>query len=475
MSLVNEMLRDLDKRRQSSPAVEAAHSIRAAAPWLLPLASTARWLPLALLALLLVIGAAGLWLYDHPQLWRGAGSALDSAPSGLPDPLTAAALSEPSVAPVQAEPQAQITPVQITQLEWSDQPAPRLVLTLNRAPPQRVLVSSSRTLQLDLGAVDLAVEFPDTRAALIRSAQFVNQNGHLTLELETYEDAVFRVVGRSGDQQHRLLLSIEPLTSIAAQAVPVTTEPASAEPAIAKPTIAASAAVAPVAVSRLKPETAKPVPVTSATPRPVQPPIPVAPLRKSAPQSLAQRDQAVVTQALAQLNRHQQSRAQQLLEAMLGQEPEASSSRTLLATLKMGAQQFDQAEQLIDTGLALDSGHAGLRKLKARLLIRSGTLSRAVALLSDDHPEIASDPEFHQIRAAALQAAGEHQQAAEAYHGLLQLRASEPGWWIGLALSLEALQQPQQAKKAYQNVFKIPQLSPVLAEFVSQRLVQLGG
>ena len=90
-------------------------------------------------------------------------------------------------------------------------------------------------------------------------------------------------------------------------------------------------------------------------------------------------------------------------------------------------------------------------------------------------PAIAADTEFHQIRAASLQAAGRHQLAAETYHGLLRVRASEPGWWIGLGLSLEALQQPRQARQAYQNVLKIPQLSSPLFDYVEQRLARLGG
>ena len=461
MSLVNEMLRDLDKRRQSSPTAELANSPRPAAPRQQPV-STTRWLPLALLTLLVLVGAGGLWLYDNPQLWRRVEPAVVPAAVVTPAPpvkVAAAPEAQPAIIQVASQ-------VQVTDVSWTEGPTVQLALTLTQAPPQRVLLSTPRTLQLDLGAVALGTELPEPTAALIRSAQFVNQNGHLTLELETYQDAIFRVVGRNGDQQHRLALSIDPVAPPPVVGTAKMVEPVTAPVSSSKPTPAGSEKT--VAPDReAMPGVAKP--------DPVKPSLPTATLRKSAPQSLEQRDQAVVAQALEQVNRRQLAQAQQLLESLVQQEPGASSSRTLLATLKIGAQQSDQAESLIDAGLELDRTHAGLRKLKARLLIQRGELTDAVRLLGENHPDVSSDSEFHQIRAAALQAAGEHQQAAEAYHRLLQLRASEPRWWIGLAMSLEALQQPQQAKQAYQNVFKIPQVPPVLADFVSQRLAQLGG
>lgn len=96
----------------------------------------------------------------------------------------------------------------------------------------------------------------------------------------------------------------------------------------------------------------------------------------------------------------------------------------------------------------MDPLHPGLGKLRAGLLIQSGELSAAIELLQNAPPELATDPEFHQIRAAALHAAGEHKQAAEAYPGLLQTRADEPSWWIDLALSLEALKKTRTGGKS---------------------------
>ncbi|MEH6470163.1 MAG: tetratricopeptide repeat protein [Halopseudomonas sp.] len=453
MSLVNDMLRDLDKRRQQSPNGEGASGAMTAAPQQLKTASNTRWLPLVGVTLVVLLAVGGMWLYDNPQLWQ----AKQQAP--IPKVITPKQASVPPAPEPVAKVDVAPASVQIVQLDWLiQQPSLQFELTLNQSPAQRVLVSTPRNLQLNLGPVELSVELPDTPAGLIGSVQFVEEEGHLALQLTTLQDATFDVVGRSQANQYRLLVTIDPVIE-------------------ATPQVAELAEVMPPPVSQPQPApkaTAKSA-TTSGTAAPAQQPIPVAPIRKVSRQTPQQRDQAMVSQARGLVNTRQVTQAKQLLIDFIVQQPEALASRTLLATLNIGTQQVAEAEQLIDAGLAIDGSHFGLRKLKARLLIQTGHLTEAIALLRSSQPTITEDTEYHQIRAAALQAAGEHQQAAEAYHSLLQTRASEPAWWIGLALSLEALQQPEQAKAAYRNVLEIPQVAPALTDFVSQRLARLGG
>ncbi|MFT5720883.1 MAG: Flp pilus assembly protein TadD [Motiliproteus sp.] len=463
MSLVNEMLRDLDKRRRTSPEAQAPSVRRAPAPTRLQSASGTS-LGVWVLALALAC-AAGLWLYHYSQSGPHAQSEPVASAFGLLATTSDLPAAEQTATITKAEPQ-----VQIIGVEWIRQPLLELQLTLNQAPTQQVLTSTSRSLHLDLGPVGLDLELPVPDSGLIRLVQFVNNNGHLTLALETQQDVSFRIFARNGDNQHRLVLSIAPQpqpTPASMAKVPPVVGVEVANSVTARPEKARAQSI-----GVNQPSSAAQV---SAQAESEHIPVPPVAWRKTALKSLEQRDQAAVVQALAKVQSRQSPQARQLLEALLLQDPNAFSSRTLLASLYIGEQQLDQAEQLITAGLALDPNHAGLRKLRARLLIQEGALPAAIRLLSGSQPEVKADPEFHQLRAAALQAAGEHQQAAEAYHHLLQTRADEPRWWIGLALSLEALKKPQQAKQAYHNVFKIPQLAPTLADFVSQRLVQLGG
>ncbi|MFT6915240.1 MAG: hypothetical protein ACJAWL_001543 [Motiliproteus sp.] len=485
MSLVNEMLRDLDKRRRSSPQSQAHSGLRAPAPGLLQSASLRPLRPLGILVLVLV-GAAGLWFYTQPSSWPSAPSEpVASIPASIPATTPDLTASESIAVINRAD-----SRVQIIGVEWTRQPLLELQLTLNQAPAQRVLVSASRTLNLDLGPIDSALALPAPGSALIRSAEFVTNNGHLTLSLETQQDASFRVAALTSNNQHRLTLRITPQPRSAPK--PQSTQQPAPQP---QPSLQSQAVTAKVPSVAADVEVARPVTVRSEKARAEKIrvsglslaaavsaqaestgiPTPPVSWRKTAPQSLAQRDQAAVDQALEKVQSHQLADAQQVLETLLRQEPLAFSSRTLLATLSIGAQQLDRAQQLIAEGLTLDPNHPGLRKLSARQLIQWGALPAAIDMLNNNRPEVKEDPEFHQLRAAALQAAGEHQQAAEAYHSLLRIRADKPRWWIGLALSLEALKKPEQAKHAYKNVFKIPQVAPELTDFVRQRLVQLGG
>ncbi len=466
MSLVNDMLRDLDQRRQQTPGAKGM--TMTAAPGQAQPAKKSRWLMLALLSALVVITVAGLWLYDNLQRWQQ-----QAAPT-----LT----TNPPVAPITpssnrvAKPAAEmlVTAVQVERLSWSRQNRQlQLRLDLNRAPLQRVEVSTDRTLTLGLGVVAAGdVELPAAPADLIRSAQWVRTDDKLALELASSQPVTFAVVANSREGHYQLTISIDPQQTVPvvesadlAQDVPASSTRVAAQPE-SKPN--PKAQTKPTRSPSVKPPAASVAATDAASPA-------STPLRKLVHQTPQQRDHAMAVKANGLISQRQLSQAQQMLAEFIDNHPIASDSRALLATIKIGTQQLQQAEQLIDQGLLLDASDSGLRKLKARLLLQAGQLPAAIELLSTEMPSIASDTDFHQIRAAALQAAGQHQQAAEAYHGLLRVRSSEPPWWIGLALSLEALQQPRQARQAYQNVLKIPQLSSTLSDYVEQRLARLGG
>ena len=459
MSLVNDMLRDLDQRRQPGSLGDGVDTGVSPAPQ--SDKPQTNWLRLVVLSVLVLLVAGGLWLYDNPQLWQQPSVAKVQSPAPV------VTEPEPSVQPAVEPPPAAVV---LQQAQWQLQGEQlQLLLQLNRAPLQRVEISTERSLQLDLGPMVAQVGLADAPSDLIRSTQLVDNAGALSLQLEVEQPVQFEVSSQTMAPGQRLVIAIEPklsqqLVEVASTAAVVTQSVESAaqqhEPAV--PQSEAVVAASPAAQSRVQ------------TPA-QQPQLPTAPLRKTNRQSPEQRDAAAVAQARELIRNRQISQAQQLLHSQLEQQPDAIQSRTLLATLAIGRGQHDQALQLIEQGLEALPEDAGLRKLKARLLLDQQQLDAAIALLEPAQPGVAEDPEFHQIRAAALQADGQHQAAAQAYHALLKTRADQPAWWIGLGLSLEALEQADSARQAYRNVLKIPDLEPALSDYVRQRLARLGG
>ncbi|WP_421867658.1 tetratricopeptide repeat protein [Motiliproteus sp.] len=506
MSLVNDMLRDLDQRRQQPGEGSAGGASIAPAPTLTQSQPKTRWLPLILLCLAVGLAVLGLWLYDNPQLWRDAlPSTVTDTPSQAVKPQQPApqlAAPEPQAEP-QAEPQPESksepasasvhTPVQADPVATPDQPQPvrllrsswlaeenrvRLALELNQAPRQQVQLSTERSLQLQLGRIDLPAASTTDSVLAASPVEWLraqlHQGDQLSLQLDSRTQAQFEVSAQpiaSSEGGYRLLVMVS-RAPIPPKPAPIatTSEPSSES---AQPSNTAVESVRPSSRTREPRQTTDAV--ASADQAEVSPaePIAVAPLSKRQPQSPAQRDRSQVAKARALIGSRQISRAIDQLQTFVAEQPEANRSRALLGTLLIGTGQLNRAEQQVDQGLALSPADVGLKKLKARLLMQAQALKTAIGLLQADQPAVNADAEYHQILAAALQADGQHQQAAETYHGLLRVRSDEPAWWIGLALSLEALEQPQQARQAYQNVLQIPDLKPALAKYVTQRLNRL--
>ena len=121
-----------------------------------------------------------------------------------------------------------------------------------------------------------------------------------------------------------------------------------------------------------------------------------------------------------------------------------------------------------------DPEHQGLRKIKARILMQNTKHAQAVTLLQSSMPALSVDPQYHQLRAAALQGSKQHKDASNVYYQLLQQDSTQAAWWLGLAISLEALEKRQQAFQAYNNVLQIPRAAAPLSEYAQRRIRLLG-
>lgn len=507
MSLVNDMLRDLDQRRQQPGEGSASGSPIAPAPTMTEAEPKTRWLPLLLLCLAVGLALVGLWLYDNPKLWRDL---LPSDAVSNPAEMAKTPVAEPDMAetpqtapPTVLQPQPMVTsepetgpsagtpepaapdqpqPITLVQSNWlAEQDRARLAIELSQAPIQQVQLVTDRSLQLQLGPIELA----DGIAAAVAESPVdwlqaqLQQSDQLVLKLDSRDNTRFEVSSQpvTPDQDdYRLLVMV---TRLAPEPKVAAYSTASMEKPDAEPTLPKSevSSIDPTVVQAdASSESSSFESAALSAPNKAEStsmPMAVAPLTKSQPLNPDQRDRSQVAEARALIATRQISRAIEQLQRFLAEQPGANRSRALLGTLLIGTGQLTEAERQIDQGLDLSPDDAELKKLKARLLVQAQQLESAISLLQANQPVVKADPEYHQILAAALQANGQHQRAAEAYHGLLRQRSDEPAWWVGLALSLEALGQPQQARQAYKNVLQIPDLKPALAKYVTQRLNRL--
>lgn len=190
--------------------------------------------------------------------------------------------------------------------------------------------------------------------------------------------------------------------------------------------------------------------------------------------SLEERDRNNSQSALVLVQGGRMAEALQQLLDFLVENPAAHQSRETLAKLLFAQQAFAQAGTVVDQGLEQVPNHAPFRKLKARLLMQDGEAVQALALLRNAPPAVAADTEYHELLATLYQQAGYHEQAATAYQDLLRTDRTQGRWWTGLGISLEAQDKNAEALASYQAALQSPNLDANLRRFVQNRISNLG-
>jgi MSHA biogenesis protein MshN len=127
---------------------------------------------------------------------------------------------------------------------------------------------------------------------------------------------------------------------------------------------------------------------------------------------------------------------------------------------------------LLQDGLGLTPGHAGLATLLGRMLAERGEWQSALEALNT--AAIASpSAEDHALRAAVLQHLDRHTEAAEHFTAALRSTPGNSVWWMGLGISLAAQGHADSARQAFNRARSGGNLSPEVAAYVEQRLQHL--
>ncbi len=154
--------------------------------------------------------------------------------------------------------------------------------------------------------------------------------------------------------------------------------------------------------------------------------------------------------------------------------PRHLSARQQLIALLLEMQRPVEARKIVELGRQLHPDDPRLRKVYARMLLTNEQLPEAIAVLrAEPRPELKGDLEYHALLAALLQEVGNHSEAGRVYSQLLAVRPQEAVWWMGLAISLEQVGNADEARKAYRQALVAPGLNPNLNRYVRDRLQAL--
>ncbi|MDA0687416.1 MAG: tetratricopeptide repeat protein [Proteobacteria bacterium] len=202
--------------------------------------------------------------------------------------------------------------------------------------------------------------------------------------------------------------------------------------------------------------------------------VPTEEVKSGAALSPEERDVLAVQEALRLIADNNSTAAYSVLEKQVIDNRYAHQSRETYAKLLLNEGNLLGAMQLVESGLALSANHAGFKKIKARLLIAQGRLTEAVALLITRAPEMSKDLEYHDILATAQLASRDYEGAVISYTGLVQQDQSQGKWWYGFAASQDQLGNSEAAKQAYSRAVRMPNLSANLRRRSQERLALLG-
>jgi MSHA biogenesis protein MshN len=452
MSLVNDMLRDLESRRAAPNErlqLDGLYAVDERGAARRDRSARLRRVGIAVLVLVLLL-VVGSLLY---------GRVVGEAP-------------ETTVIPAAIEPSAALQSVQVLDI-LPQHDARGLVL--------QVLLDRSTTYQRveENGSVSLRLSGAQWQGD-VQSGRVQRDGRSLSWRVENAgADVQILVVGlgESLDVRDRLepagerwMLWLEvPLNPIAQ----------AAEPALVLDHLPTAQADMPAAEPALPAWANAPVPAPTAEPRVAEmraeAPIsaPVAPARKAEVKIAAHQPDAVALARQA-LQDGDSARAINLLEPLQHSSSNPEAKRWLArAYLAAGDQQ-----RLLDwlpAQLAQQPHDSELRLLLARAQLHAGETRSAVATLEQNPPRLEQDPTYFALLAASYQQTEQWQNSAELYQRMIALRPSQSTWQLGLAIALEQLDQPAEAGRHYRLALQGSGLDESARRFASERATALGG
>lgn len=466
MSLVNDMLRDLENRGQAQSITlgnEPIHSVDGVSEPRPYKKSGAMWWAASIG---LIIGClAFAWSY-----WQQMTPQEDHKAQVL--------------TPVQSTDVATVLPsnvmpgLSLESVDWQTQGRGGvLVMRFDKTPQVHLINQTRDSVVISLPDVRLGNTLPLPEKEVVRGFNLMQDGDQLILDVEAVRDAHFEL-NKSTPYQLELVVNLmEPVSAKKqepGQAVVVQQQEAPEAIAQATEEIALVPSVRNAEVAAVEHETP-----AGASDKGLSHPVDSAPREPanvrvtSLKQDVMLTDTQAVSKARKLLQRSRVDEAQVLLESQVAQSENVPESRALLASLYVAGGKVVQATDVADSGLERAPLHGGLKKIKARILLDQNDSAGAVELLERAPPAIKLDAEYHEILAAALQQQGRADDAVNVYYQLLKYNSGQARLWVGLGYSLELAARLDESRKAYESSLQVPGIEDNLKRYVTQRLSQL--
>lgn len=451
MSLVNDMLRDLEARGAASggdgPLIGMQAVDEAAAQRRQRSARIRRWLVLAAVVVILAAGA-GLAV----KRW--------------------AAVPEHAEAPAAVPASTSVEVVRLLDVLPHQEPG-RFVLQLLLDRP----VSYQRTDEG--GAVSLRLSGA-ALAGEARSGRFEQDGLSLSWRVEARGDEV-RVLLFGLTERLDIRDRLEPAGGHAQLWLEVkrqANEPAVTSEALELPVAEAADVQAdlPDWVTRTVPEavTTEVVPAARQPSETTVEPVPAPEIAAQASLRIGSHRPDPLLEAQQALQQQNYPRAVELLQALHEAQPDNPEATRWLARAYLADNQLEALLAWLPGQLRARPEDAELRMLLGRAQLLGGDKAAALATLEQNSPAVAANPGYHALLAALQQQVGDWSGSAALYRQLVALQPQQAAWQLGLAIALEQLDQPTQAAERYRLAVRGQGLDGNARRFAAERAAALG-
>lgn len=476
MSLINDMLRDLETRRPAGgrEALKGVSAVRRGRGVRL-----LRW-GVAGLALVLAVCAAVLWAAYRPMEPRGQG-----VPAGPAAPASDGAPSAAVAATPEPDPkvtgsvgaQADLRRIEAARVESAERGVALVLTGSERLPFELQRLEAGSHLRIKLPATRLATTFPDLAGAtpLVRTVSAAPGEQALQLDLWLVEGTGAQTFARDDGVEVVIRLVGPPDEERASEGNPTPAdEVVEARPA-AKPKVTAAAGGHAEDADR---------PEAAGTEQ--------SPTRQTA---AAEQNEAEASRSRAGFSKDRRQKAGASLKRLtdragerlqagdtggaiadlrevLRADADRHEARSLLARAYVAGGRISAAVQLLEQGLALAPEHTPFLLQLARLLAGAGESEAALDVLARRAPREPGG-EFHALEGALAQQLGHYERSAAAYRRAVAASPDRAGWQVGLAIALEGQGRESEALRHYREGLARGGLKPALRAYAEQRVASM--
>jgi MSHA biogenesis protein MshN len=149
------------------------------------------------------------------------------------------------------------------------------------------------------------------------------------------------------------------------------------------------------------------------------------------------------------------------------------AARQALIGILIEAGRNADAEEVLRESLSINPRQPREAMVLARLQVERGDFEAAIPTLESVSAYVGSDAGYYSFLAAVFQRASRHEEAAKQYRTALALMPRNAIWFMGLGISLRALGESGQAQEAFKRAASTGTLSPELQAYVVKQYTEL--